>query len=75
MLVYGILAVLAVTGYIANAVGGQPDSAMLGINILRFGIPALTCIIIIVCLKFNPIEPHREEINEMKAKMKAVGEK
>ena len=71
----GILAVLAMTGYIANAVGGQPDSAMIGINMLRFGIPSITCIIIIICLKFNPIEPHRKEIDEMKAKMHAIGEK
>ena len=71
----GILAVLAATGYIANAVGGQPDSAMVAINCLRFGIPSLTCVILIVCLLFNPIEPHRKEIDEMKAQMKAIDEK
>lgn len=70
----GILAVLAVTGYIANAVGGQPDSAMLGINFLRFGLPAATCIIIIICLVFNPIEPHRAEIDKMKEAMKRIDE-
>ena len=71
----GILAVLAATGYIANAVGGQPDSAMFAINFLRFGIPAVTCVILIVCLVFNPVEPYRKQIDEMKANMKAVDEK
>ena len=71
----GILAILAASGYIANAIGGQPDSTMLAINCLRFAIPAATCLIIIVCLIFNPIEPHRAEIDAMKAKMKAVDEK
>ena len=65
----GILAILAATGYIANAIGGQPDSAMFAINSLRFAIPALTCVIIIVCLLFNPIEPH-----EMKEHLKANDE-
>ena len=65
-------AILAASGYIANAIGGQPDSAMFAINSLRFGIPAITCVILIVCLIFNPIEPHRQEINEMKEKMHAI---
>ncbi len=68
----GILAVLAAASYIPNAIGGQPDSAMFAINSLRFGIPAITCVILIVCLIFNPIEPHRAEINAMKEKMQAV---
>ena len=70
----GILAILAVSGYIAGAVGQQPDSAMFAINAMRFLIPGATCVIIIICLIFNPIEPHRAEINEMKEKMKAVDE-
>ena len=70
----GILAILAAAGYIAGAVGGQPDSAMFAINAMRFLIPGATCVIIIICLIFNPIEPHRAAINEMKEKMKAVDE-
>ncbi len=70
----GTLAILAASGYIANAIGGQPDSAMFAINSLRFLIPAGTCLIIIICLLFNPIEPHRAEINAMKEQMKAVDE-
>ena len=68
----GVLAVLAASGYIANAIGQQPDSAMLAINCLRFALPAATCVILIVCLIFNPIEPHREEINKMKENMQAI---
>lgn len=45
---------------------------MFAINSLRFGIPAITCVILIICLIFNPIEPHREEINAMKEKMQVV---
>ncbi len=70
----GVLAVLAASGYIANAIGQEPDSAMLAINCLRFALPAATCVILIVCLIFNPIEPHRAEINEMKEKMRAIDE-
>lgn len=67
----GILAVLAVTGYIAGAVGQQPKSALVGINLLRFGIPAVTCIIIVTCLAKYPIAKYYGEIAEMKANMKA----
>ncbi|MCD8125709.1 MAG: MFS transporter [Lachnospiraceae bacterium] len=65
----GILAVLAVTGYVAGAIGEQPESAMIGINFMRFGIPALTCIIIIVCLAVYPISKYYGEIAEMKKNM------
>ncbi|MFV0465776.1 MAG: MFS transporter [Lachnospiraceae bacterium] len=70
----GILAVLALTGYIAGAVGHQPESAMIGINILRFALPAATCIIIIVCLMFYPIRKYKAEIEEMKRNMTANDE-
>ena len=70
----GVLAVLAASGYIANAIGQEPDSAMLAINCLRFAVPAATCVILIVCLIFNPIEPHRGEINKMKETLKAIDE-
>ena len=67
----GILAVLAVSGYIANAVGQQPESALLAINCLRFALPAATCVIIIVCLMFYPIEKYYPEIAKMKQEMHA----
>lgn len=65
----GVLAVLAVTGYIAGAIGGQPESVLLGIRLLRFGIPAITCVIIVICLKFYPVAKCRKEIEQMKKEM------
>lgn len=67
----GVLAMLAVTGYVAGAVGDQPESALLGIRTLRFGIPALTCVIIVICLMFYPVAKHYDEIEKMKKEMKA----
>ena len=67
----GVLAMLAVTGYVAGEIGGQPESALMGIRILRFGIPVLTCVIIIICLMFYPIAKHYDEIKKMKDEMKA----
>ncbi len=67
----GVLAVLAATGYIAGAIGGQPESALMGMRVLRFGIPAGTCIIIILCLMFYPVAKHYGEIRKMKEEMKA----
>ncbi len=65
----GILAVLAWTGYVAGAIGEQSDLALFGINLTRFGIPAATCVIIIVCLMFYPISKHYGEIAKMKENM------
>ena len=62
---------LAVTGYVAGEIGGQPESALMGIRILRFGIPVLTCVIIIICLMFYPVAKHYDEIKKMKDEMKA----
>lgn len=69
----GILAVLAISGYVANAIGQQPESAMFAINFLRFGAPALTGIILLIALRFNPVAKYYPEIEEMKRKMKAEG--
>lgn len=65
----GILAILAASGYIAGAIGEQPESAMFAINFLRFGAPALTAVLMLICLKFNPVEKYAAEIEEMKKKM------
>lgn len=70
----GILAVLAVSGYIAGAVGQQPPSTLFAINFLRFGAPTLTAIILLFCLRFNPVEKHYKEIEEMKKNMKTTDE-
>lgn len=66
----GVLAVLAITGYVAGAIGGQPDSVLVGIRLLRFGIPAITCVIVVICLQFYPVEKCREQIASMKQKMR-----
>lgn len=70
----GILALLAASGYIAGAIGHQPESTLVTLNCLRFGIPAIICVIIVVCLKFYPLEKYYPAIEEMKAKMKAYKE-
>lgn len=43
-----------------------------GSTLTSSGILAITCVILIICLIFNPIEPHREKINVMKEKMQVV---
>ena len=70
----GILGVLAASGYIANAIGQQPKSALIAINFLRFGAPCISALVLVLCMLFNPIEKCRPEIEEMKAKMTGSGE-
>ena len=49
----------------------QLATTLLAINILRFGAPALTGIIMLVALRFNPVEKHYKDIEEMKKLMEA----
>lgn len=65
----GILAVLAVSGYVAGAIGQQPESAMFALNFLKFGAPCVTGIILIIAVLVNPVAKHYKEIEEMKEKM------
>lgn len=67
----GILALLAASGYIAGAIGQQPESTLITLNCIRFGVPAIICVIIVICLKYYPLEKYYPAIEEMKAKMKA----
>ena len=47
----GILSsVLAVTGYIANAVGQEPQATVTGITLVRFGVPAVMALIAVLAL-------------------------
>ncbi|MBS4956945.1 MAG: glycoside-pentoside-hexuronide (GPH):cation symporter [Clostridium sp.] len=71
----GILALLAASGYIAGAIGQQPESTLITLNCIRFGIPAIICVIIVICLKYYPLEKYYPAIEEMKAKMKANEQK
>lgn len=52
--------VLAATGYVANAIGGQTDAFMLGINSVRFLVPLVATVLYIVCIQFYPEERMRE---------------
>ena len=52
----GILsAVLAVTGYIPNAIGAEPEATVRGITLVRFGVPLLMAGIATMALIFYPI--------------------
>ncbi len=65
----GILAVLSASGYVAGAVGQQPESTMFALNFLKFGAPTITGIILIICVMLNPMNKYADEITAMKAKM------
>lgn len=65
----GVLAILGVAGYVAGDIEGQPASAMMAINIMRFAIPVILGLLMILCLRFNPVEKHKTEIEAMKEKM------
>ncbi len=65
----GILAILAASGYIAGAIGQQPESAMFALNFIKFGAPSITGLIVILCVVFGPIKKYKTEINDMKIKM------
>jgi Na+/melibiose symporter-like transporter len=64
-----ILQVLALTGYIAGAVGHQPEITLVGINAMRFITPTLSAVVIIICLLKYPFEKYYKEIEEMKSNL------
>lgn len=49
-----ISGVLAVTGYIAGAIGGQPEAVLTGINSVRFLVPLAASILYIIFIQFYP---------------------
>lgn len=65
----GILAILAVSGYVAGAIGQQPESAMFALNFIKFGAPSITGLIVVLCVVFGPIKKYKNEIETMKSKM------
>jgi sugar (glycoside-pentoside-hexuronide) transporter len=67
----GTLAVLAATGYVAGAVGAQPESTMIGINVVRFLFPTILAILIVILCAFYPLEKYYPAIEKMKAEMQA----
>ena len=57
---------LAATGYIANAIGQEPAAAITGITTVRFIIPAVCGVIIILALLKYPItEEKRKQIRKL----------
>lgn len=69
----GMMGILAVTGYVAGAVGGQPDSAMFALNLIRFGIPSVICILIVILLIFYPFKKYYWAFAKMKEEMQESG--
>lgn len=68
----GVLLVLSLSGYVANAIGQEPESTMFALNFLKFGAPCLTGIILILSVMFNPVHKYAKEIEDMKSKMEDV---
>ncbi|MET3557435.1 Na+/melibiose symporter-like transporter [Streptococcus rupicaprae] len=63
----GVLFVLGLVGYVPNAIGQQNEATMFAINFLRFGAPVVIGLIMLLALRFNPVDKHREDIAAMKA--------
>lgn len=63
-----ITAIISIAGWAPNA-SAQSASAMIGLNMARFGAPAIISVLLIICLCFYPIEKHYGEIEAMKATM------
>lgn len=51
-----VAGVLAVTGYIAGAIGQEPPAVLLGINAVRFLAPCIACVLYIILIRFYPEE-------------------
>ena len=56
--------VLAATGYVANAIGNEPPATIAGITAVRFAIPSVMALVIVIAIHFYPIT------EEMKKKFK-----
>ena len=56
-----IAGMLAATGYVAGAIGGQTDAFMTGINSVRFLVPFIATVIYIILIQFYPEKALREE--------------
>ncbi len=68
----GLLAVLAIAGFDATkGPFGQSETALASVNAIRFLIPALVSVVILVIMLFYPLKKYMPEIAEMKAKMAA----
>lgn len=71
----GILAVLALFGFSTDYALEQPASAVTACNLLRFLIPGLVSVLILIIMIFYPLKKHFPEIAKMKANMANSQEK
>lgn len=71
----GMLAILAICGFDAQlGPFGQSETAIMGTNMVRFLVPALVSVAILVIMIFYPLKKFFPEIAEMKKKMAAEHE-
>ena len=61
------LLLLGLAGYVAGAVGKQNGATLFVLNFMRFGAPIITGAIMLLCLRNNPVDKHREDIEVMKS--------
>lgn len=57
---------LSATGYIAGAVGEQPDAVLFGLRVSRFFVPVICAVVIVGCLRKYPVD------NSIREKVKAL---
>lgn len=71
----GMLAILALCGFnAASGPLGQTEMAIAGTNAIRFLIPAIVSLVIVILMVFYPLKKYFPEIEEMKKNMHAAGE-
>ena len=63
-----ITAIISISGYVPNA-DIQSATAMTGLNVARFGAPAIISVLLVICLCFYPIEKRYGDIAKMKEQM------
>lgn len=61
-----ILGTLAVFGYVAGAIGGQPQETLIAINCLRFIVPAIASGLVVILMIRYPITKYYGDIRKMK---------
>ena len=61
------LLLLGLAGYVAGAVGKQNGATLFVLNFMRFGAPIITGAIMLLCLRNNPVDKYREDIEVMKS--------
>ncbi len=52
--------ILAITGYIPNAIGAEPEAVLVGINSVRFLVPLVASVLYIIFIQFYPEDKMRK---------------